>query len=296
MSDALPGAPQRAMLQRTIDTLLGISGRFVDPLVQRSERTWLELIARPGLSRFAGAVADAQLPRPVLRAIIDGFVSLYDVDLTDMAEPLDAFGTFNAFFTRALRPGARPIEGDAETLVSPADARLDQLEPIDASGRELDVKGDRLSLAALLGDAEAASRLGGGTVMTLYLSPRDYHRVHAPIDAQVTRVEAIPGASYPVNALGRRLVPGLFATNKRVVFHLASEAFGDVALIMVGATNVGRITCSVSPGARVARGDELGIFNLGSTVVLLVPPGEHVTTGRLEGEVMRVGQALLTRG
>lgn len=295
MRRALPGSPRREALQRTIDTLLGISGRVVDPLVQRSERTWLELIARPGLSRLAGAVADARLPRPVLRGLIDAFVRLYDVDLAGMAAPIGSFRTFNAFFTRALAPGARPAEGDAGTLVSPADARLEQLEAIDPSGRELDVKGDRLSLATLVGDADAAARLGGGTVATLYLSPRDYHRVHAPTDAEVTRIEAIPGASYPVNALGRRLVPGLFATNKRVVFHLASEAYGELVLVMVGATNVGRITSSVSPGARVARGDELGIFNLGSTVVLLVPPGAYRPTGRLEGEVLRVGQALLTR-
>lgn len=289
------GPPRRDRWQRVIDGLLGISGHAVAPIADRTARVWLEALSAPALSRFAEGVADLPLPPPILAPLIRAYVRLYDVDLRDAAEELDAFPTFNAFFTRALRPGARPIARDPDVIVSPADAQLRSAGAIDPRGRIPEVKGRRFSVAELLGDPDGALRYREGGYAILYLSPRDYHRVHSPADAVVERLDPLSGRAYPVNSLATRNIPSLLAINKRTVFHLATDGFGPMALVMVGATNVGRITTSVAAGDRVARGAELGAFNLGSTVVLLTSDPAVAPVEALEGELVRVGQPLLRR-
>jgi len=212
-----------------------------------------------------------------------------------MAEHADAYPTLNAFFTRRLRPGLRPIEADPTRLPSPADAVLTAFGPIDARGRIPEIKGRSYAVADLLAGAMDATPFIGGQHAVLYLSPRDYHRVHSPVDGALVAATPIGGRTYPVNARGVRAIEGLFATNKRVVFDLDSPGFGRVALVMVGATNVGRITVS-APVGPIARGDELGVFNLGSTVVLLAPASHPIElAGVHEGELVRVGQAIAVR-
>lgn len=289
------GPPRRDRWQRVIDGLLGVSGHAAAPIAEGAARAWLEALSAPALSRLAERIADLPLPRPVLVPLIRAYVRLYDVDLRDAADELDAFATFNAFFTRALRPGARPIARDRDVIVSPADAQLRSAGPIDPRGRIPEVKGRRFSVAELLGDAREARRYRDGGYAVLYLSPRDYHRVHCPADAIVERLEPLAGRAYPVNALATRTIPSLLAVNKRLVFHLATEEFGPMALVMVGATNVGRITTTVTAGDRVSRGGELGAFNLGSTVVLLTSDPALAPVEALEGELVRVGQPLLRR-
>ncbi|TNF26700.1 MAG: phosphatidylserine decarboxylase [Deltaproteobacteria bacterium] len=284
--------PRTDHWQRAIDALLGISGRASGPLVAGGERLFLEAVSHPAISRATARLADLRLPKPLLAALIARYVALYDVDMQDAADEIGAHPTFNSFFTRALRPGARPIDPDPDVLVSPADARLTQLGAIGRDGAIPEVKGRHYGVATLLGGTGDPLRFTDGSFAVLYLSPRDYHRVHAPIDAVVTRIDRLDGHHYPVNTLGTRRIPALLAKNLRVVFHLESKRFGPLALVMVGATNVGRITTDLRAGDTIARGDEIGAFNLGSTVVLLST--EALTSaGPMEGEVVRVGRPLL---
>ncbi|MFO0750465.1 MAG: archaetidylserine decarboxylase [Myxococcota bacterium] len=292
-----PEAVKRTMLgQALIDALLQVSGPVARPAASRLERMWLDALARPELSRLAERLADAPLPRPVLRRLIESWIAAYHVDVEAMAEPIAAYPTLNAFFTRALKPGLRPIERDPDVVASPADANLKAFGPIDARGRIAEVKGRTYAVSDLLEGAMDPAPFTGGQQAVLYLSPRDYHRVHSPFDGRLARAVALAGASYPVNARGVRAVPGLFVKNRRVVFALETVGFGEVAVVMVGATNVGRIGIS-APDGPIARGDELGVFNLGSTVVMLFPKAVPVALHQVhEGEMVRVGQGIIRRG
>lgn len=272
------------------------------------ERALVTAVSAPGLSRLAGRLADARLPRPVLRAAIRAYSRLYRVDWSEVADPLEAFPTFNAFFTRRLRRGARPVAAGPGVVVSPSDSRLSALGPVPADGRLEQVKGKTYAVEALLGSAEEAGPFRGGVYATLYLSPSMYHRVHAPVDGRIRSWRYLPGRLFPVNGPAVRAVDGLFAVNERVAVLLDTQAFGPVAVVLVGATNVGRITLAftdlVTNAGRpasgteppapiaVARGDELGAFNLGSTVVLLVADPGLRPAGAAVGAVVRMGQPL----
>jgi phosphatidylserine decarboxylase len=247
----------------------------------------------------------------MLRILLRGYVRLYGVDLSEAAEPLDAYQTFNGFFTRRLRPGARPIDRTPGAVVSPSDSRLSQLGAVPPDGRLEEVKGRGYDLEALLASAEDAGLFRRGLHATLYLSPAMYHRVHSPVKGRVVRWRYVPGRLFPVNGAAVRSVPGLFARNERVVVFLETEDHGEVAVVLVGAANVGRIglaftelvTNSGDPAQvfvppspiPLARGAELGVFNLGSTVVLLVADGALAPAGSAPGSLVRMGEALWRR-
>ena len=292
-----PEAVKKKMLgQALIDGLLQVSGPLARPAGVTLERLWVDTVSHPSLSRAAGWLAEQPLPRPLLDRIIEAWIQGYDVDMSVAEVPAEGFATLDAFFTRRLLPGARPIDHEPDMVVSPADSVLKNLGRIDARARIPEVKARTYGVAQLLGGALPDAAFIGGTYGVYYLSPRDYHRVHAPLGGLVRSVTVLPGASYPVNAIGVRRVEGLFVKNKRTVFVLETDV-GDVALVMVGATNVGRITASVAPGERIDKGQELGIFHLGSTVVLLTPAAAGLEYHRVhEGEQVRVGQAVLKRG
>ena len=272
------------------------------------ERAFVRALSNPALSRLMARLADARLPGPVLRALLRSYVRAYRVDLSEAAEPLEAYSTFNAFFTRRLRPGARPVASDAGLIVSPSDSRLQSFGSVPPGARLDQIKGRSYALAALLGDEAEAEAFTGGVHATLYLSPSMYHRVHFPVGGRVVAWRYLPGRLYPVNAMAVRHVEGLFTVNERVVVTIESEDVGPVAVVLVGATNVGRMTLSfaglsTNAGAPpvavrlaqplpVRRGDELGAFNLGSTVVLLAADPGLAPAGVREGEIVRVGQPL----
>lgn len=272
---------------------------------------YLRLLSNPSLSRRVGRAAEIRLPGPLLRVLIAAYARFYGVDLTESAEPLASFRTFDQFFTRRLREGARPVDAAADALVSPCDARLHRLGPVPADLRLEQIKGRTYALAELLGDADLAARFEGGVHATLYLSPGMYHRVHWPADGHVVGWRRIPGRLYPVNALAVRHVDRLFAVNQRVVVEVESEAFGPMAVVLVGATNVGRISLTfedlgavpsihsdrIQPARPidVRRGFELGTFHLGSTVVLLASDPRLAPLGRAEGDLVKMGQALWRR-
>ena len=274
-------------------------------------RTALERIAATAVSwppLIALSAASRTCPAPSAAAAADrAYVRAYGVDLSEAALPADAYPSFSAFFTRRLREAARPIETEPGVVVSPSDSRLASIGRVPEDGRLEQVKGDRYSLEALLGSSGDAEALRGGQHATLYLSPSMYHRVHSPVDGRIVAWRYVPGLLFPVNAMGVRSVPGLFTRNERVVVLIETEAHGRVAVVLVGATNVGRIQLafaeletnrgraagSFAPPRPLAvrRGDELGVFNLGSTVVLLVADPRLERTFET-GSLVRVGQAL----
>jgi phosphatidylserine decarboxylase len=274
------------------------------------ERAAAAAVSFPPSSRLLGRLSEMKAPAVLLRPLLRGYVRLYGVDVQEAADPLEAFPTFNAFFTRRLRSGARPLPADESVIVSPADSLLTSVGRVPADGRLEQVKGRTYAIEELLGSAEEGARFREGVQATLYLSPSMYHRVHCPLDARVRAWSYIPGRLFPVNAFSVRSVEGLFVRNERVAVFLESEDLGQVALVMVGAANVGRMTLSFAPlvtnadasagtfrpssEIRLRRGDELGAFNLGSTVVLLA------ADGRLEplaspGQIVRVNSALFAK-
>ena len=247
------------------------------------------------------------LVTPVVRR----FARAYDVDMRDALEPdLDAYDTFNAFFTRALKPDARPIATGARDIACPADGRVSALGDI-VDGRLLQAKGSDYSLLALLGgDGEATERLGRGRFATIYLSPRDYHRVHMPRGGTLLRQTHVPGRLYSVGPHAVRAIDGLFARNERVIAQFDTER-GRMALVLVGAVNVAAIETvwgglvtppqrraitrtdySGAERVRIERGAEMGRFNMGSTVVALFEHGCDWAEALEAESPVRVGQAL----
>jgi phosphatidylserine decarboxylase len=249
--------------------------------------------------------------RWIARPLIRGFARLYGVDLAEAEHAdFDRYPTFNRFFTRALRPGARAIEGAADTVVSPADGTLSEFGALDADTL-LQAKGRRYSLAALLGETgEHVDALLGGSYCTVYLSPRDYHRVHAPLDAALTRTRYIPGRRFSVSLATAASIDGIFCRNERAVCWFET-AVGPMVVVLVGALNVSSISTfargEIPSGAprlweesaplRVARGAEIGRFNLGSTVVVLFARGAVRWDSRLTvGASVAMGEALGSAG
>jgi phosphatidylserine decarboxylase len=280
-------------------------------MTDRLKHAWLRAISRPRLSRLVSGLAERRLPGPLLRPLLRGYVRVCKVDLSEAAEPLAAYPSFNAFFTRRLREGARVLDADPGAVLSPSDSRVNSIGPVPEDGRLEQVKGNTYSLQALLGGPEGAE-FRHGAQATLYLSPSMYHRVHAPVTGRIRSWRYLPGRLYPVNALAVRLVKELFAVNERLAIIIDTEAFGPVAVVMVGATNVGRMTLSfdslatnaglpataVRPATPIPmeRGQELGTFNLGSTVVLLIGRPQGLVAQTAPAQVVRMGQALWRRG
>jgi phosphatidylserine decarboxylase len=268
------------------------------------------LLPKHGLSRLAGAIADSSTRRglmaPFVRWGIRHFVRKYAVDLAEAERTqLSDYDSFNDFFTRALKPGARPVDARADIVVSPSDGRLGQHGPIH-DGLLVQAKGHRYRVAELLASEDYARAFAGGWFVTIYLAPSDYHRVHSPEDATLDHATYVPGELFSVNPRTEAGVPGLFARNERLVCALRT-AHGPLALTMVGALIVSGIetvwqvgptpdhTASHAP-VTLARGGEIGQFRLGSTVVLCLPPGTYrLADGVRAGEPVRMGAPLLQR-
>ncbi|HZV93906.1 MAG TPA: archaetidylserine decarboxylase, partial [Caldimonas sp.] len=195
------------------------------------------VLPKRGLTAFAGHVASGERGASTTR-LVRWFVRKYAVDMSEAAEPdIAAYASFNDFFTRALRPGARPIADAA--LVCPVDGTISQLGAIEHD-QILQAKGHRYSTTALVGgDAALAAAFHDGSFATLYLSPKDYHRIHMPCDGVLTRMIHVPGSLFSVNPVTARGVPRLFARNERVVCVFESDVFGVFVLALVGATIVG---------------------------------------------------------
>lgn len=239
--------------------------------------------------------------------LIGGFLRLYPIDLSE-AEPDDprAYPSFNSFFTRGLRDGARPLTGGEDVIVSPCDGRLTEYGNLDGD-RLVQAKGRRYTTHALLGEPpDLIEPFDGGSFMTIYLAPHHYHRVHAPVTGRLDRARYVPGRRFSVNSATALHIDNLYCRNERVSLWLSTAA-GHAVVVMIGALNVAslttKLTGEIASGAGklvadespevTARGDELGRFNLGSTIVMLFARG---TTAWLEtlapGQEIRMGQPL----
>ena len=250
----------------------------------------------------------------VKNALIDNFVVNYRPDLSEAEEPDPRrYASFNAFFTRALRPGARPVDPAPGALVSPVDGTVSQIGRTEGSTL-LQAKGLSYTIESLLDEPVPtwAAAFRGGAFATLYLAPHNYHRIHMPLAGALQAAWYVPGQLFSVNATTASQVPGLFARNERVVCVFAQGSL-SFALVLVGALFVGSMSTvwhgDVTPrnprvrgdltldfartALRLEKGAEMGRFNMGSTVILLLPPGRTEWLGELAaGSVIRMGQAL----
>ena len=244
------------------------------------------------------------------RPLIRWFAQHYRVDLDEAAEPdPERYPTFNAFFTRQLKTGARPVAGDEHTVVSPVDGRLTEHGEA-REGQLVQAKGFEYAIEELLGDGPfPASDFARASYATIYLAPHDYHRVHMPLAASLLATRYIPGRRYSVNAATTCGIRNLFCRNERVVCWFETGG-APMALVLVGALNVSSISTvaqgeiasgpgrywTETPPKPLGRGDELGAFNLGSTVILLFPRGVvHWNESLAAGDRLRLGVAIGTR-
>ncbi len=252
----------------------------------------------------------------VSHAAMRAFVRSFKVNMQEAVhEDVRHYANFNAFFTRALKPESRPVDTAIDAVVSPVDGTVNQAGGI-REGRIFQAKGHEYSAEELLGDAALAAPFMNGEYATLYLSPRDYHRIHMPCDGTLTEMLHVPGRLFSVNGLTARNIPRLFARNERVVC-LFETPLGKLAMVAVGAIFVGSIETvwagEITPpaGSRIRRwrygrgeaagevtlrkGEELGRFNMGSTVVMLTEPGAVDWGEYLRADnVMRVGERIGT--
>jgi len=269
--------------------------------------TFVKLLPKKSLSRAVGTATRLDGMEGAHRVAIRTFAKQYGVAVDEAELPLDAYPTFGDFFTRKLKDGLRPIAAGDDVPVSPVDGAVSHAGVAD-QGRLIQAKGRDYTLAALLGDPEEGRRFTGGSYATLYLSPRDYHRFHAPLPGTILGWRYVPGHLWPVNRPSVRGVPELFAVNERVILHLETPV-GRVAMIAVGATCVGRIRLSfddlVTNAGRsasrvrydlprpVRKGEELGMFEMGSTVILVFEPGKVRLDDRLTTDApVRLGEAI----
>ena len=266
------------------------------------------LLPQHFISRLAYRITRSRVPL-VKNALIRSFVRSFHPDMSEAEQPDPLqYESFNAFFTRALRAQARPPDPDPAALVSPVDGTVSQIGRLDGSWL-VQAKGHAYTLESLLAaDLSWATHLRGGAFATLYLAPFNYHRVHMPLRGALRAAWYVPGQLFSVNAITARYVPKLFARNERVLI-LFDTAFGQMALVMVGALNVGSIATvwagDITPAARrqvtelpapplcLDKGEELGRFNMGSTVILLFQRGRARLNPDLRaGTIVRLGQSL----
>jgi phosphatidylserine decarboxylase len=269
------------------------------------------------MSSLARRLAYSSSPR-TKQWLIDTVTRKFGVNLGEAAQSdPTAYPTFNAFFTRALKPGARLADPDPRALLMPADGRISQCGRVGATGQEagriFQAKGRSFTAAELLGDAEAAKPFENGLFATVYLSPKDYHRVHMPWTGTLRETVHVPGRLFSVGTAAVATVPRLFARNERLVCHF-DTSFGPMASVMVGALLVSGVE-TVWSGVEIPRyGDaitrkdwrgkgitlerfaEMARFNYGSTVIVLLPPGVAELTPELGAETaVTLGQRLATR-
>ena len=244
-------------------------------------------------SNIIGWSAKRKLPRPLQTSLLRFYARAYGLDCSTAEYPIENYPSLQAFFTRRLAPRARPVANNENSIVAPSDGTICEAG-VATAGSLLEAKGSAFTLQALLADDALAAWLVGGPYVVIYLSPRDYHRVHFPAGGKVIAWSHIPGKLFPVGSRSVKREPGLFARNERFVT-VVDSPFGRYAVVMVAAVGVGHITASYDPEVAthdggfskgsvrhknfdvpipIERGQELGIFNLGSTTVTIFEPGQ----------------------
>ena len=272
-------------------------------------------IPKNAISRLAGRFARLRLPGGLQRAEIRLFARLSGADLSEASDPIASYDSLQRFFTRALRAGARPIQGDSMSLVAPCDGAWGAAGRIEA-GMLLQVKGRHYSLADLLGDQALSQRFESGSFATFYLSPRDYHRFHTPAAGRIRHLDYHPGSLWPVNEIGLGGIDGLFVRNERICAYLDVDREGNgtnstpIGLVAVGATMVGSVRLRFDDlrtnsrprrlehrdlgeaAPTFARGEEWGHFEFGSTIVMLLPADGYELDVQPLGRPLRLGEVI----
>ena len=260
----------------------------------------LSLVPKHAVAGWMGAFARLSLPRPLRRLLLRWYVWKYDVDLSECVGTLDDFPTLVAFFTRALKPGVRPVDMAVDSIVAPCDGRVYAVGTV-TDDKIPQSESQYFSAKELLAGKDGYE---GGQYAVIYLSPRDYHRVHTPRECTVRRFQYVPGALWPVFPAATRKISFLFSRNERLAAFLDTDC-GEVAEVLVGAFGVGRMRVvfddvvtntgakdilakDVVPPCSLGRAEEIGRFEMGSTVVLLFPPG-RVRGTAVAGSFVKLG-------
>jgi phosphatidylserine decarboxylase len=262
--------------------------------------TLLSIVPKGLGSKLQGLVGRSGLSRHIIRWYADR----YGVNTDEMVGTLDDYPSLQEFFVRPLRPGLRPIDQAPDALVSPSDSRVYAFGTVQDDGHLPEDAGLDFDVVKLVGGDQ---RYKGGQFAVLYLSPKDYHRVHHPADGQVSRWHYLPGQFWPVFEAATKEIPGLFAVNERLTVFVDTQSAGRIAVVLVAAYGVGRMTCehcdivTNTDGKErsedlhikqpVQRGQELGRFNLGSTVILVTEPGA-VEWELTKDDNVKVGQRI----
>ncbi|WP_261130222.1 archaetidylserine decarboxylase [Bacillus sp. Marseille-Q3570] len=254
------------------------------------------------ITYFIGSFMKASISRYAIKA----YAKFYKIDISLIGKPIHEYKNLNEFFKRTLKPQARPVDAHVDTLVSPADGTVTQIGEI-KNGTLIQAKGESYTVESLLNDKNKARAFRNGSFMTIYLSPKDYHRIHAPIDGSITDYSYIPGRLYPVNKFGVDTVKGIFTKNERIATYLHS-ATGQLAIVKIGALIVGSVQLAFKNQVDehhkgqplkntletllpVDKGDEIGHFEFGSTVILLFEENLIAINSTLEpGSSVKMGQ------
>jgi phosphatidylserine decarboxylase len=273
---------------------------------QVARQLW-RLTPQRTLSDFIGWWASVNVPRVLHSTVLETFVKKYNIDAAEAEMALSEYPSVNAFFTRKLKPGARPIDADPKSVVAPADGKIVATGLVGKGGR-IEAKNVSLTASELLTDATLAAKFEGGAFQVTYLSPRDYHRVHSPAAGDVVAWHHVPGQLFPVNEATVRREPDLFARNERFVTVCSGEV-GTFAVVMVAAVGVGHVTSGYdlevqthksAPSGTVSskvfskpphldKGGEVGIFHLGSTAIILFEPGRVILDPSEPAKPIRMG-------
>jgi phosphatidylserine decarboxylase len=267
------------------------------------ERAWIGVLQVVPLRAYTGLIrmlAGIPLPRRLRRPVFGRLAWRLGIDMSEAEHVVTEYRSFGDLFVRRLRDDQRPVDDDAASVVSPVDGSLSACgEAVD--GEMIQAKGIDYRLEELLENDDLADQLRGGTYLTLYLQPKDYHRIHCPVTAEVRSIRQIKGTLFPVKPYMVRNLRGLFTRNERVVFELDSEV-GKMAMICVAAAGVGNISTVYDNGRRrppyrslaskVRKGEEVAAFNLGSTVILVFAPDRVEMEELSPGQPVRMGQRL----
>ena len=268
----------------------------------------LYLLPKNMTSQIVGWFVHLQLPKPIAKLMVKKFAQIYHINVSEAELELNQYSSIGEFFTRKLKTGLRPISD--QPLVHPADSVITQIAVIE-NGRLIQAKGKTYSVAELTDNPTAQNQFEGGFFATYYLCPTDYHRVHSPVTGKIKSAGHIPGALWPVNSWSTEKIDKLFCKNERVVIEIESE-WGPVNVVFVGATNVGKIALSFDSeivtnqrkkhsekkynNLNIKKGDELGVFHMGSTVVVLYPTEARKKLSDLskfKGQAVRYGQGFI---
>lgn len=294
------------------DAVMGnwLSKKVADRLMS----TMMPLLPKRDMGHWVGHLVHQPLPEPLRVASMRAFVNAYQINLDEAEKAIEDYKSIGDLFTRRLKAGVRPI---GHGMVHPADSVVASCGLIQGDGEIEQVKGLTYSVKSLIGEAQD---FAGGFYATYYLCPTDYHRVHAPCDMDIVGVRHIPGAFWPVNNWSVKNVPGLYGINERVVFFGKTPMGESVVLVMVAATNVGNIQVAWDPefaqyrargarsirdkeypGLKLKKGDELGLFAMGSSVVMLIDKSvakslmakDAASIANLTGVAVKVGQSIV---